>query len=305
MKSLILRIVTLCFFVSIVSAQNQRAIVQDIVARPVSTTQIELNWQLPNSWELFLSKNTKLAIYRSTTIISNLNELETSQEIIQLPISETKYIDTVPEYREYYYAVMIKTDSANEITLVIPAVNATVIGIRPMNEIKEDILQTETLSAKEKTTLNSQGFRILPLPYLDLQTQTSSQSKISEKTTQEALKLAEETKYAKKFTPYVFRNEQSIGKTGEELILYDIIQNHFLQGQYKEAQNLLLEFLQLNRSEDITSRAMFYLAETYFFMGEYENALSSLLLVQNVFPELTSRWIQNTLDSYSLPIPIE
>lgn len=242
-----------------------------------------------------------IALYRTTMPTANMDSLGDLEPIVILPPTATSYIDEAPAYREYYYTAMVRTKDGTEYTLVIPAVNATVVGVRPLNKVKEATIDRETASAQEKTPERVGDIRQLPLPYINLTTEEAPERLITKETEEAAVSLAASPNETPDVEPYVFRNEQLESLNGEELMLADIIQNQFSSGKYIESIRLLKEFLQLNRSKETTARSIFYLGEAYYFSGNYRSALTAFLQVQREFPELTSRWIQTTLDTYSLP----
>jgi len=75
----------------------------------------------------------------------------------------------------------------------------------------------------------------------------------------------------------------------------------FIKRKYKEAQTELLRLLATNRSDAVTSRAFFYLGESYYFSGNYADAVNAFLYAADAYPSLAKKWIDSSLDFMQLP----
>ena len=51
-----------------------------------------------------------------------------------------------------------------------------------------------------------------------------------------------------------------------------------------------------NISEETRNRAYFYLGESQYFSGNYEEAVRSFVRIQQVFPTLSKKWLEASLD---------
>lgn len=295
MKRLFFCALFLLISVFFVVANSSRPIVTDISAKGISTTEIYVSWKLPNT---ILPPEASIAIYRTKKQVTDISALKDVEPFVFLPSNINFYKDNIMKPGWFYYTVLIRLAPEDEFSLIIPGVNATVFPASVEFEVvKEPDPKKKTLSPIE-STLNSAGVRAVPLPYLDLAQQKTETTNIPKEMQEEALLLGKTT--LEKIEPYVFRNEFNFQATGDSLILQDIVKNQLLQGKYPEAVQYLEEFLRLNRSEDTTSRAIFYLGEAYLFNGNYKDALTQFLKVQKVFPELSNKWIQTTLDAFNL-----
>lgn len=287
----LLLITSVCFVI----AQSSRPIVTDICAEGISTTEIYISWKLPST---LLPSESSIAIYRTKQKITDITDLKDEVPFVFLPPTTTFYKDNIMTFGRFYYTVLIRLSPEDEFSLIIPGVNATVFPTSVKLEIsKEPEAKKKTIPPVE-STLNSAGVRAMPLPYLDLLQQKTESTNISKEIQEEALLLGKTS--LEKIEPYVFRNEFNLQATGDSSILQDIVVTQLLTGKYTEAVQQLEEFLRLNRAEDTTSRAIFYLGEAYLFNGNYKEALTQFLKVQKVFPELSNKWIQTTLDAFNL-----
>ncbi|AEE16423.1 hypothetical protein [Treponema brennaborense] len=279
-------------------AQTQRPIVSDIKAEAVSTTAITVTWRLPAAF----AKTANVLVYRSTEPIAERETIKRDQPVAEAAPGTTSYRDTLPAYREYYYAVVLKTADGTPYDLILPSVNATIAGVRPENEVQPERIQPESASAREKITdVDPEGLRDQPLPFLNMLPRPPERSTISAETEKAAVSLGSDSAGTPRMTPYVFRNDKIKTESGEDSMLYDIIQTYFIPAQYEAAGAAITDFLQIKRSSDVTARSIFYLGETYYYLGDYRDALSAFLNVQDDFPELAARWIQASIEAYAIP----
>ena len=301
MKARIFLVSVLIFVCNLFFAESDRPLVYDINATPYSQDQIKISWLLPDYLLEKNNSNINIILYRTTQSVFGSDSLKNTEPLAVLPFPTTSYIDTVLEPVDYYYSAMLKIEAQKEYLLVIPSVNTTITGCKPLpKEVKT--AEIKTTEQKEETLPQKKGeLRELPLPYLSLIQNQDISSVITQETESLAITLAKIKANKEKIKPHIFRNEQTDNLYGEELILKDIIQDYFVKDYYKETILLLNGFLQLNRGKEITERSIFYLGEAYFYTGNYNQALKAFLLVQKSFPELTNQWIQQTLDMFSIP----
>ena len=86
---------------------------------------------------------------------------------------------------------------------------------------------------------------------------------------------------------------------GDDYLLFDILKTTFIKKKYGECSEKLIKFLGQNRSKDVTNRAIFYLGECYYYTGDFSKALGQFLLLEDVYPALSRKWSESTLDLYS------
>ena len=51
-----------------------------------------------------------------------------------------------------------------------------------------------------------------------------------------------------------------------------------------------------NISEDTQNRATFYLGQSLYMIGKFEDAIKTFVIVQTVYPNLSKKWIDSALD---------
>ena len=306
------------FFVSSFFAQTNRPIVYDISAKINENNQIDISWKLPSYTDSNKIESAEIAIFRTTSPSLVSSDLSSIKPLVVLPSNTTSFTDSIStdsisirNIPDYYYTVMLRPTPTTQYTLIIPGVNATVIGVKILPEIedekKEEILQFENIEEKQAgiEDIEKNGIRKMPLPYLNVLSHENFQKTIKPETIEAAVLLGNQERVVENILPYIFRDEQIERFSGEEFILYDIINNQFSKRNFSQTIKLLNDFLNLNRSKDTTTRSIFYLGECYYFIGKYRLALTHFLQVQENFPELTGTWIQATLNAFDLPQSIE
>lgn len=101
-------------------------------------------------------------------------------------------------------------------------------------------------------------------------------------------------------TPYFFEDDMFAPDGGDGYILFETLREGLVQRKYRESVGLFIDFLSVNRNAAVTNRAEFYLGESFYFCGEYKNAVQCFLAVQEIFPALAKKWIDSSLDLLDL-----
>ena len=142
------------------AAENARPIVRQISAAPVSSSHIEISWKLPKNAGI-----SSLLIFRDTQPLATKAQLANLTPLAEVKGSMNYYIDTVKNYRAYYYAVIAKDAAGALYDVILPSINATVTEARVERPEKTTISDPEL--AEEKLYADGQK-RELPLPYLNM-----------------------------------------------------------------------------------------------------------------------------------------
>lgn len=304
MKCIILTVASVFLWTAQIVCQTSLPMVTGIQAEPVQPNQITVSWNFPDFYTP--AAGSVIYVYRTEHPVVQRQQIENSIPVAELSADASQYTDTVSTNTGYYYTVIIypADGSRTAYNLVVPAVNSTVTATSVTAAPAPLPSQDQTLPAAEKQqpVPENTGIRIQPLPYLDITQPSAIQPQITEETAREALSLTTNNKQVQTVAPYIFRNEQSGSPGGDDFILAEIVQTYFIPGNYGETIRQLTEFLQLNRAEDITARGLFYLGESYYYTGNYREALTVFLQVQDSFPELAGGWIQTALNAFTVPI---
>ena len=270
-----------------------KPVILDIQARASKGTKINLFWVLPENPD---QEITKLLIYRSTTPITRYSQIKNLTPIAELPGTETGYTDSVKDYKDYFYAVITVTDKPYEI--ILASMNSTVNGVH----LKLQTKQPQAPKKQEEEKLYTNGTkRETPLPYLDMIEGMNEDSSISEATVQSTTEFSTSKKSESEIlTPYFFEEDLVSPDGGDDYILFDILKNTFVQRKYSEADAQLKKLVKRNISESVQNRAYFYIGESEYFLGNYEEAVKAFIQVSHVYPLQTYRWINACMDKIEI-----
>ena len=278
------------------SAQN-KPIVTDIQAAPAKGTRINIYWTLPQNPEPAI---TKLLIYRDTRPISSYNQLAGAEFLAELPPESCGYTDKVGDYNDYFYAVIAYTDRPFDLILV--SMNSTVEGVRLIAPEPKDI---EPKQKPDEKLYTDGTMRETPLPFINyVEGQGQGDTLISDevaKTTASQFSGTTTKVNRTPVQPYFFEEDLISPDSGDDFLLFEVLKNTFVQEKYEEAIVLLNKLNGTNISESVRNRVLFYIAEAYFFTGDFEEAAKGFVKVAHVYPLQTKIWMNYTLDRIAIP----
>lgn len=279
--------------------RTERPIVKDINASSGKGNRINVEWTIPET----SGRITRIFVYRTEKPVGSFYELNGKEPLASLPPEKSNYIDTVDDYRDYYYTVICEADGT-EFDIVLPSINATVNGTHiKLPEQTEEA--KKSLSANEKLdSYPMENIRGTPLPYLDLiETQRKTPLKMSKESVAAAKELSLSRRAEKNpiTEPYVFEEDLISPDSGDDFLLFEILRNTFIQKKYSESSRQLERLINTNRSKSVENRATFYLGESYYFSGDYKEAAKLFLSVYDEYPSLAKKWIDSSLDLYEIP----
>lgn len=277
-----------------------RPIVNNITAVAVNTSgSIKIAWELPDDSDTPI---TELCIYRDTKVIRNFDQVTKLSPIARLSRTAKNYTDKVADYFDYYYAVVSVTGDGYYKAL-ISGVNAMLDAVhlsppKPSTAIKSAAVESE----RESASL----YRAAPLPIMTLMGIKPKKAVLmSAKAHEVALDLGRATSPAlrevgKVKTVHIFEEDMATLNAGDDFLLFEILRTTFIAKKYKEAAEELIRFINSSRSADTTNRAVFYLAQCYYFSRDYKSAVHRFLLVYDVWPKLVKEYINSSLDLYKV-----
>ena len=282
------------FIISTAFMFAERPLVRDIQARPSGITsgnKVRITWKLPENPEPAINS---LILYRTTEQISSFNQLSETQPLATLPPYVSEYVDTLADLKDYYYTVISLTDTVYDVVLL--SFNSTVTGVhlsvKKPEEKKVDKADAETMYPDGK-------LRKTPLPFIDILEGSSAEPLVSSKTAESAMNTLSGNggNFRKeKLTPYIFEDDLVSPDAGDDYLLYEILKNYFVVRNYTATIEKLNQLIGTNINENTQNRAYFYLGESQYFQGKYEEAVRSFIKVQQAFPTLSKKWIESSLD---------
>lgn len=290
MKKIILLI---CTLLTTTLLWAEKPIVQNIQASVGKGTKIHLSWTLPQNPD---KQITSLMIYRSNKPITSYKQIIQMTPIAVLNGDVSTYIDSVSDYKDYFYAVVSYTDSVYDIILV--SVNSIVNGVHLT--VPKKTAEKNTKEKEEK--LYEEGtLRETPLPYLDILSSDTEKSTLSDNAIKTAKELAKSsTEDSSDLLPYFFEEDLISPDGGDEYILFEILKNTFVQEKYTEANSQLRILVNRNINKDVMNRSYFYIGEAEYFLGNYEEAIKAFIQVYD-YPLQTKKWINASLLKLSCP----
>jgi len=286
------------FFLCSVSAQNiSRPVVDMISATPVSANKIKITWKIPQNFNAH-----SIQVYKSTIPLTS-KIIEQTPPVAQLSPKKSSYIDTVVNYKDYFYAVIARLDDGSLYNIVLPSVNATVKGVKVKRPQKKSEPSEEEIQQNTPKYYPKGNLRELPLPYLDIISDLEKKpNKLKKEVIEAGKNLSKDYEKTppEKLSPYYFDEDIVSPSGGDDFYLFEILRNYFVKKDYKNSVVELQKFLSINRSNETTNRAVFYLGQSQYFLGNYRHALTMFLYVEENYPILSKKWINSSLDFYKI-----
>lgn len=288
-------ILTILFSMAFMLSAQTRPVVQDIQAQASKGTRINISWTLPSDP---LGEITKLLIYRDTKPISAYNQLAGAVFLAELSAWETGYTDVVQDYNDYYYAVIAFTDSPFDMIFV--SMNSTVEGVHLIAPEEKDV---EPKKKPEEKLYTDGTMRETPLPFINYVEGQGQEQLISDQAMQSVFSLgAAASKTSRtRVSPYFFEEDLVSPDSGDDFLLFEVLKTTFVQEKYEEAIVLLNKLNGTNISQSVRNRVNFYMAQAYFFTGDFEQAAMLFAKTAQAFPLQTKIWMNYTLDRIALP----
>ena len=277
---------------------SERPIVTDIKAEAGSTKRISVTWTPLENPEPAV---TSIAVFRTEEPAASFSEIAFLAPVAELAKDSASFTDSVPDYKDYYYTVVAVTEKGRY-DVVIPSVNATVNGVHALLPKKKGAKDTSA-SAREKL-YPAGSVRETPLPYIDLieSVNENKRTAMGRSARAQARLLAGSAEKTRGIlSPYVFEEDLISPDGGDDYLLFDVLKTTFIKRKYADAETELLRLLATNRSEAVTSRARFYLGESYYFRGNYADAVNAFLYVTDDYSAPAKKWIDSSLDFMQLP----
>lgn len=272
-----------------------KPIVREIVASNPKGNSIAISWELPKDPSPPI---TELLLYRSTREITAYGELKALQPVARLKAGTTFFNDTVEDFLDYYYTVISVTkDGVYEVAM--SALNTTVEGVH-LKVKAQSITPASKAVATER--VSNDNLRAAPLPVLDIMGARGRKPVALSKKARDASKDLGVSKVseAKPLSVHIFEEDLTSDSGGDDFLLFEVIRKTFVVNLFKEAAEQLLQFVRAGRSRDTTNRAYFYLAESYYYSGDYKTAVRYFLKVYDVWPKLVKERIDSSLALYKI-----
>ena len=286
MKKLVSLILSLLFTVFIFAEQP---LVKDIKALGGKGQKITVTWTLPAKTEKPIKK---LYLYRSLKQITSYDQIKNKKPLAELKATYTSYTDTVTDFKDYFYAVIIVTDQPYD--LVLLSFNSTVNGAHLIPKEKKDA----SIKIEPDKIYPDGTLRETPLPYVDLLDKNYDDE---EKISQETLDSTKELYSSKKnkntiLKQYIFEEDMISPDGGDDYLLFEILKTSFVQRKYDQAIKDLNKLVGTNISESTRNRAYFYIGEAQYLTGDYNAAVKTFIKIHKKYPIQTKKWLDSALN---------
>ncbi|MBQ6782243.1 MAG: hypothetical protein IJP62_13620 [Treponema sp.] len=275
--------------------QTTRPIVKDIAVTHVANAQVKVSWRLPQEFSA-----ASILIFKDTQPFVARNQIMATSPVAQVKPTSTYFVDKLMNYKEYYYAVIAKKADGSLYDVVLPSINATVSGIRAKREV---VQQEDDVELQQEKIYADGQMRELPLPYLEMLDEQHKPNPLKKEVLAAGAELAGEHthKHISLLSPYIFEEDMIAPAGGDDYFLFEILKNYFIRKDYKNSVEQLQKFLTVNRDDKVTNRAVFYLAESFYYRKNYRQALNLFLFIEDEVPVVSKKWIESTLDLYQMP----
>ena len=296
MKKILLSILVFFTFAFCAMGQN-RPVVQDIQAVASKGTRINIFWTLPQNPNPAIEK---LLIYRDTRPVSSFNQLSGAELLAELSADSFGYTDFVRDYNEYYYAVIAVVQNGKPYDVIFVSMNSTVDGVHLIPPEPKDI---EPKKKPDEKLYTDGTLRETPLPLINYVEGQGEQSLISDETAQSVSNLSGSIYKGSRtpVNPYFFEEDLISPDSGDDFLLFEVLKTTFVQEKYEEAIVLLNKLNGTNISDSVRNRVNFYIAEAYFFTGDFEQAAMFFAKTAQYYPLQTKIWMNYTLDRIAIP----
>ena len=297
-----------------VFAQDGRPVVTDIQTALGENGSILVSWKLG---EKVRKEIKELLLYRSTgSRIDSVNSAgmenaknSVAENIAVLSPEDRSYADfNIQKGADYYYAVLARDEKGAVYDLLIPAANTTIspIALPPAaadTDNPQILLSEDAPQAPQKETAAPprSGIREQPLPTLRLFSQTESDPLAEKNTDDFSAGFETPRDFTQKQAADILPQEKiDAESTGDDYSLFAIVDAYVKTKNWKAAEKELIQFLQINRTDETTARANFYLGQSYYFSGKYREALNCFQNARRLYPVQSKRWSTRVLDAYRI-----
>ena len=234
------------------------------------------------------SSGRNAILYRSTLPVNAPQDM--LHAVIVQPRITSPYVDLPVPGISFYYTIIFEDDIANGTMEIKPGINSTVSAVKITDEQNQE-----------------RSLRPIPLPMLTLRNAMPESFFITDAPLQIPLgaessgilrdiqmPLKEPLEYKK---PRVFSSDLIAPAGGEESALFQIVMEHFSKFEWDNAVINLQNYLSLPRTKEVEARARFYLAQAYYYTGNYREALMEFLVFRTYNPAEANNWIDAVLSA--------
>ncbi|MDR2795396.1 MAG: hypothetical protein LBB47_01640 [Spirochaetaceae bacterium] len=232
--------------------------------------------------------NKSAVLYRSIQPLRGFSDL-LSATVAALRV-KSPYMDRVNSGAAYYYAVVYEDDIMNGHGQIYPGSNATLMPA--------EVSSNAPVQGPSASGAPSYSGGIVTIDESASTKGRGANAVDTYPTYRSYSRQADDTLILKE--PRVFnRDMQTSGSDPDDKRLALIVQGPFMWRDWQAARTDLTDFIVEAANGAAESRARFYIAQCWYFIGDIRMALSVFLKLQRVYPEESELWIQACLNKLS------
>ena len=241
------------------------------------------------------SARREISVYRGTVPILAAEDLLSAILIDTITSSRTEYRDSPVHGLQYFYALF-------DTELLRVGKQRILIGQNVLDS-PVSIPLTENVAPRTRNR---------PLPFLVLSSKIDSGEALggvrqsldvptialSEKATAAVESLVGDSREERKLMESVvlLTDDLSASEGSPQSELATLIREHFDASDWTMARKKLERFLLTRRSDDVSARARFYIAQTFYFERRYQEAFVELLYAAERYYGAALPWMDNILE---------
>lgn len=241
------------------------------------------------------STRREISVYRGTEPILAAEDLLSAILIDTITSSRTEYRDSPVHGLQYFYALF-------DTELLRVGKQRILIGQNVLDSAVS-IPLTENVAPQTRSR---------PLPFLVLSSKIDSGEALggvrqsldvptialSEKATAAVESLVGDRREERMLmeSSVLLTDDLNASDSGAQSELAALIQEHFDSSEWTMARNKLEQFLLTRRSDDVSSCARFYVAQTFYFERRYQEAFVQLLYAAERYYGAALPWMDNILE---------
>ncbi len=253
----------------------------------------------------------EVVIYRSTSVIESQQDVVEAQAIASITSGKQEYTDYPLGGIPYYYAIV-------DADLAKAGAFQFVAGKNSLIDPIELPVSSQFLSRR-----SSVESRITPLPYLFVNNSVFAEgngqslssfnfarepNQLTEETSKVWAKLEKTVSSSEKTTsaqPVILpidKDSKGIGSTKQ---LSQIVNLHFPDNPsdrtaWQNVEKQLGSFFNVSHTDEVLTRAHFYMGQVYFFQGKYKQAFFEFVMAQDMLYSEVQPWFERIYPNLSL-----
>jgi hypothetical protein len=241
---------------------------------------------------------------KSAVLYRNIQPIRGFSDLLSATVAalhvKSPYMDRVNSGIAYYYAVVYEDDIMNGHGDIYPGSNATLIPAEVFPNAPLRGQDNGGTTAFYGTTGNYQQGQAAGGGFATVDEAARSRrgnpSAVETYPTYRSYPIQAEDSLILK-EPRVFNRDMQLSAgDADDRRLAAIIQGPFMWRDWQAARADLTDYIVEAANSDAESRARFYLAQCWYFIGDIRMALSAFLKLQRVYPDESELWVQACLN---------